>query len=400
MNNKKISLIINIYSIICGLLHASLIMLFPFEQVEYNQQGFYFIQLLLVQIAVTVVFVVIKSILELNLKLKSGNRVYVKNTSYYLYSIISAIGIVALTLLFLKSADFIGYTALITDVIINVIVCRNRINNMDAESFYRDLYDENKKKNKNVRNQEIKSFVIGILVGLLSILPLIISIIVTWVKGLELLQNFWIILIAGVVPVFIFPRIVEEVSYRCISSPKAKNKIKTKKFWLLENILQNAYLASSSIAYFLTLAFLLKINIYFSVGIAYFIVYLVGRVKLVYSYEPGDGSGLKIPDYSKKEDITVEKNIFGDNIYKKDGKVVATGKFNVFGDEEITDNNYNTVAVGKKNIFGDTNYTNNDYSNLGQKKKGFFNDEIVDSSGKTTYTEEKDIWGNSTLHKK
>ncbi len=400
MNNKEVNIIINIYSIICGLLHASLIMLFPFEQVEYNQQGFYFMQLLLVQIVFTVVFAIIKSILELNLTLKSSNGAYIKNTPYYLYSIISAVGIVLYTLLFLKSADFIGYTALITGVIINVIVCRNRINNMDAENFYIDLYDENKKKNKNVRSQEMKCFLIGILVGILSSLPLVISIIVTWTKGLEILQNFWIILIVGVVPVFIFPRIVEEVSYRCISSPKAKDKIKTKKFWLLENILQNAYLASSSIAYFLILAFLLKINIYFSIGIAYFIVYLVGRVKLVYSHEPGDGSGLRLSNYSNKEDIKVEKNIFGDNIYTKNGKVVATGKFNVFGDEEITDNNYSTVAVGKKNIFGDTNYTNNDYSNLGQKKKGFFNDEIIDSSGKTTYTEEKDIWGNSTLHKK
>lgn len=401
MKDKKSNIIINMFAIICGLLHSCLIMLFPFENLEYNYQGFYFMQLIVAQIVFTVVFTIIKSILQLNLRLKS-NITYVKNTPYYLYSIASAIGILIFTLLLLKSADYVGYSAIIFDVIINIIVCYNRINNMDTDYFYRDLYDENKNKNKNVKKQEIKCFLIGMVVGILSILPLVISIIVIWIRGKELLQNFWIILIAGVLPVFIFPRILEEVIYKCVSSIKAQNKNKTKKYWMLENIIQNAYLAFSSIGYFLILVCVIKLNIYFSLALSYFIVYLVGRIKLVYSYEPDHGGNISFPDYSysSNEDIKVEKNIWGENVYKKNGEVVATGKFNVFGDEEIIGKDYKTLAIGKKDIFGNTNYTDNDYNNLGKKEVGFFSNEIKDSNGNVKYKEEKDFWGDSTLHKK
>ncbi len=239
------------------------------------------------------------------------------------------------------------------------------------------LQHDDKVQKKN----QMKMICIGGVFGIIASVVLIIA------NAMYVRYNVFLVFLATVALFIVYDLIYQKINYKIYFKLDYNDRY-------LEDFGVYAFKLFSMISYWIVLATIFKLSFLYSLLFAYILKIL--HKPLLVLYEDGGTTS----SYSSNQNIKVEKNIFGDNIYKKDGKVVATGKFNVFGDEEITDNNYNTVAIGKKNVFGDTNYTDNKYNNLGQKREGFFNNEIRDASGKTTYTEEKDIWGDSILHKK
>lgn len=105
-------------------------------------------------------------------------------------------------------------------------------------------------------------------------------------------------------------------------------------------------------------------------------------------------------DYNNNDDIKVEENIWGEKIYKQNGKVVAKAEKGFFGDEIIKDSSNNVIGKGSYNSFtGKTNYQNNNYQDVASKEKDIFGNSTITMKNGKTYKEEKNVLG-STLKKK
>lgn len=109
------------------------------------------------------------------------------------------------------------------------------------------------------------------------------------------------------------------------------------------------------------------------------------------------------PSYKKRDDkLRVERDIFGDKVYKDShGNVVARGERTLFGDEIVRDTHGNEIMRGERTLFGDVNYRDKNYNTVYRKEYNIFGDaEVKDSHGNVKYKEEFDIFGDSTLRRK
>ena len=121
------------------------------------------------------------------------------------------------------------------------------------------------------------------------------------------------------------------------------------------------------------------------------------------NYRPSNYSSYSsYSSYKPKDDnIRVERDIFGDKVYRDShGNVVARGERTLFGDEIVRDTHGREIMRGERNIFGDIDYRDKNYNTVYRKEYGIFGDaEVKDNHGNVKYKEEYDFFGDSTIRK-
>ncbi len=123
------------------------------------------------------------------------------------------------------------------------------------------------------------------------------------------------------------------------------------------------------------------------------------------NYRPSNYSSYSsYSSYKPKDDnIRVERDIFGDKVYRDShGNVVARGERTLFGDEIVRDNKGNEIMRGETDyLFGGVNYRDKSGNKKYRKEVGFFGDNIIrDNKGDVKYREEFDFFGDSKIRKK
>ncbi len=97
--------------------------------------------------------------------------------------------------------------------------------------------------------------------------------------------------------------------------------------------------------------------------------------------------------------VTVEKNIWGDNVYKKGNKVIGVGEKNIFGDEVIKDKSGNKKATIENDFFG-TKVKDSKGKVQYEVDKGFFGDTLKGKNGNDDYNIEKGFFVDTKFTKK
>ena len=117
--------------------------------------------------------------------------------------------------------------------------------------------------------------------------------------------------------------------------------------------------------------------------------------------DPDTGSANSYSSYNNSNDkpVTVEKDIWGDNVYKKGNEVIGVGKKDIFGDEIIRDKSGNKKATIENDFFG-TKVKDNKGKVQYEVDKGFFGDTLKGKNGNDDYNIEKGFFVDTKFTKK
>lgn len=372
MNEQKMAnLKVNIFSAIFGILQSCLVLLFPTGLESNSEFSLHFFKLIIVFIAFTILFLGIRSLIKLHLRISKDKDFSFSKASEYLYCIASAIGI--FILIMIRPIDFIGYIILGADIIINLILISGRRKSYDVNSFYRDLYEENRKTNplrKQLKKQEINWSITGMILGIISAIPLLLAYLFIYSKNIDAPGDkkefmLFITIVISLLSLIFMPKLLDEVNYKAHKNNLNK-KNSTQKYWLLKNICTNSYIIFSAISHFTILAFVVKIDYFYAIGIA-LVAYFISKKRAEISYEPsGDDvdPGEILARYREKEmarearkkDFGIQTTTFEDKFGNKTGSA-TTYKVGDIEFTDVKDRNGNIVGKGSSYEVGGVRFS-------------------------------------------
>lgn len=376
MNEQKMAnLKVNIFSVIFGILQSCLVFLFPTGLESNSEFSFHFFKLIIVFIAITILFLGIRSLIKLHLRISKNKEFSFSKASEYLYCIASAIGI--FILIMIRPIDFIGYIILGADIIINLILISGRRKSYDVNSFYRDLYEENRKTNslrKQLKKQEINWSIAGMILGIISAIPLLLAYLFIYSKNIDAPGDekeimLFITIVITFLSLMFMPKLLDEVNYKAYKNNLNK-KNATQKYWLLENICTNSYIIFSAISHFIILALVVNMDYFYAIGIA-LVVYFISKKRADISYEysstddvdvdPGEMLARyheqEMEREARKKDFGIQTTTFQDEFGNKTGSA-TTYKVGDIEFTDVKDRNGNIVGKGSSYELGGVRFSN------------------------------------------
>ena len=340
-------MVLNIFSIIVGLLHSLLLFVFP-KGITIDTDGAT-VELLKIVIlfgTYTMFYNLLSQYVNYKININNNsisNITIISNILYYVTSIISSIFIAKVLSIELGMLIMLVISVIITNAAILVFRYKKITEDYALEIFWNDLAFENRKNNTNrnkVIAQEIRLCLVGLILGIISTLPLIV-----FYKNSE--ESLFITIIAVAIVIALFPTAVDIIKENLIKKNK-KNTTQNKYF--LENIIGNSYILYSAISYFFVLTLHFKMNYCYAIVIA-FITYLITSYRIRTSW---DNSGVisfgATPSYNygnndSTSDTAFTTTTFFDNKGNYSGN---TTTFNVGGVEftHVKDEKGNIVGTG------------------------------------------------------
>lgn len=277
-------MLLNIFSIIVGLLQGLIMFLFPSNvTIETDGATTELLKLVILFGISTLFYSVLNYYVNYKIKtyLNSKSEVTIlSNVLYYIASIISAILIMTIASIELAMGIMIIAAAIITNAVVLVYRYKKVDEDFGIENFWSNLYYENAKTNTNRKKiiaQETRLSILGLILGIISTLPLLI-----FYKGNE--DSLFITIIAVALTLFFEPILVELVQEYIIDKKHKNNKNSTKNHHFLNNVLVFSYIFFSALSYFVVLTVYFKTYYAYSMAIA-FIGYLITSKRTVPSVE-------------------------------------------------------------------------------------------------------------------
>lgn len=244
-------MLLNIFSIIVGLLQGLIMFLFPSNvTIETDGATTELLKLVILFGISTLFYSVLNYYVNYKIKtyLNSKSEVTIlSNVLYYIASIISAILMMKIALLELAMGIMLVLAVIITNAIILVYRYKKTDEDYAFQKFWNDLFEENRKDNTNRKKilaQEIRLSILGLIFGIISTLPLLI-----FYKGNE--DSLFITIIAVALTLVLLPIIVNLAQLYIIQPKFSKGKYATSNYYFICNVLINSYILFLPIAYFI-----------------------------------------------------------------------------------------------------------------------------------------------------
>lgn len=315
MNSKIRKIIVIVAAIICGILQSSMILLFPQGVTDYGYVALYLFRCVILWSAFSMIYTIINDLLMFFMKVKRQRNIYI------FYCVASGIG--TLSLFIIRPIEVIGISVVLVNIAINSIIMYRKNKYLNTYRFYEELLVENQqsKKKKELKKQELKWSITGILLGIAPSLLLIFTYILN--KKYLISSDKELMLVASIVinllMLIIFPIFVEMITGRLYSN-HLEQKNYTEKYWILDNICLKSYFIFISISYAIVLIFLYHLDYVYSIALS-ILAYFISQKRLALGHD-------HLPDWAYGSDKYP-------NINKKQNKNYQSGlSFAYFKDEK------------------------------------------------------------------